>query len=434
MRLGQAGLGTIGAPLAQALARGRVPGARLCQLAVRTPGRPRQLGLAHIPQAASLLALARAKELDAVVELIGGADRPALGFVRAALQAGKHVITANKALLARHGAELAALAEANKVGLYYEAAIGGGIPIVKSLRESLVGNRVRSLFGILNGTCNFILSEMEARDLAFADALKAAQKLGLAESNPSADISGADAAQKLALLSSLAFGVKPEDTIAPQGIAQIGLLDMRWAADLGCRIRLLARAEMRGKSLLQEVRPMLVPSAHLLAHMEKARNAIFVRAEPAGLLLLEGEGAGPGPTISSLLADVHDCAAARRMLPFGRSARQWRAPPRLDGAQMRRAWYLRVWMRDEAGSMARASRALAEERVSLSEVVQRHAPPRPAPGQADAPAGMVPVLFVTHACAADAVERACARLRRARVIARDSLLLPLFAESATRKT
>lgn len=421
MRLGQAGLGTIGAPLAQALARGRVPGVRLCRLAVRRRLRPQRLGLGQIAQAASLMEMARDPELDAVVELLGGADGAALQFVRAALTAGKPVITANKALLAKHGSALAQLAEAQKVGLYYEAAIGGGIPIVKTLRESLVGTRVRAVFGILNGTCNFILSEMEARGLAFADALKAAQRLGLAEPNPEADISGADAAQKLALLSSLAFGVKPQDSIRPIGIAQIGLSDMRWAAELGYRIRLLARAEQKGRQLIQEVGPMLVPAAHLLAHMEKARNAIFLRAEPIGTLLLEGEGAGPGPTVASLLADVSDCAAARPLWPFARAARHWRALPL--GAPARRAWYLRVGMRDEAGSMAQVSRVLAQERVSLQEVVQRAPQPR---------AASVPVVFVTHACAADAIARARAQLLKRRLIARDSLLLPLFAESATR--
>jgi homoserine dehydrogenase len=407
-RIGVAGLGTVGGGLLGFLAErpdyapagGR---AVVTGVSARSRSRPRPVDISNLAWFDDPVALAQSPDIDIFVELVGGSDGPAKAAVEAALQAGKAVVTANKALIAEHGAELAALAEAKGVPLLFEAAVMGGVPAVKTVREALVGEDIRSLSGILNGTCNYILTEMESSGSAFADVLAEAQRLGYAEADPTMDVGGFDAAHKITILAALAFGGAPNYAAAEvEGITSVDLLDIRLAGDLGYRVKLIASAERAGEGARVRVRPFLVRKDHPIAQANGALNALFIEGERIGRIFLQGPGAGAGPTAAAVAADIADVMTGGLRPVFqGPAAGLSPCAPSAGSAAAGRA-YIRVMVRDEPGVLAAVSEELAEAGVSIESFLQK--PPGEAPG--------VPIVMTTHAVAESVLEAAVARIGR----------------------
>lgn len=398
LRIGVAGLGTVGVGVLKILADRRdflaAASGRAFELAAvsaRDASKDRGIDLADVRFETDARALATAGDIDVVVELIGGADGIARELVETALSNGKHVVTANKALIAQHGIALARVAEQRGVALNYEAAVAGGIPIVKALREGLAANEITSVVGILNGTCNYILTEMEATGRDFTDVLKEAQALGYAEADPSFDVGGIDAAHKLAILASLAFGQEVAfDNVHVEGIEKITATDIKFAAEFGYKIKLLGIAIRGQDGIEQRVHPALVPEGSPLAAVSGVFNAVAVRGDRVGLLVLEGRGAGEGPTASAVLSDLVDIARGLVMPPFIVPTSHLKPPARTTVDASRSAYYLRFSAIDRAGSMADITRALAQASVSIERIVQRGE-------RREGDAGRMPVVFVTHA-------------------------------------
>ena len=352
--------------------------------------------------------------VDVVVELIGGSEHPARGLVLSALQAGKPVVTANKALLARHGVELAQAAEQGGATLGFEAAVAGGIPIIKTLREGLAANRIRRVAGILNGTCNFILTSMRERGREFADVLAEAQKLGYAEADPSFDIDGVDAAHKLAILAALAFG-RPVDFAAVhvEGIRNVSALDIAFAKELGYRIKLLGIARRTEAGIETRVHPCMVPENSPLARVDGVYNAVVAEGDFVGRVMLEGRGAGAGPTASAVVADLIDVARGRAAPVWGADGASLAATPSVPMSAYVGAYYLRLMVVDRPGVIADVAGALRDSGVSLESMLQHGR----APGEA------VPIVLVTHETkesqmriAIDRIERLESVLERPSVI------------------
>jgi homoserine dehydrogenase len=399
LRLGVAGLGTVGAALLklldrQANALAERTGRRIAVTAVaaRDRGKARDLDLARFDWVSDPVALAASPEIDVFVELIGGADGVALAAVETALQEGKAVVTANKALLAKHGLHLGRLAESKGVALGFEASVAGGIPIIKTLRDSLAGNSVSRVYGILNGTCNYILSRMETEQLSFAQCLAEAQRLGYAEADPSFDIGGYDTAHKLAILTALAFGTEiAPDAIAVEGIEQITLADISAAAELGYRIKLLGVAARTPAGIEQRVHPTMVPRSSAIAQVMGVTNAVTIDADAVQELTLVGPGAGGMATASSVVADIADIARGLRLPPFGMSMASL-TPPRRAALQTHEGgYYIRLSVYDRPGAAAAIATRMAERTISLESIVQRRRP-----GEQKG-ATAVPVILITHA-------------------------------------
>ena len=380
IRLGVAGLGTVGCGLIQLLARhgermGAQVGAKLEVKGVsardRNKARSIELG-ADVRWFDDPVALAGSDQVDLFVELIGGSEGVARQAVMAALEAGKPVVTANKALLADHGTELAALAEKNGVAVAFEGAVAGGIPVIKALREALIGNEVTRVYGILNGTCNYILTRMQAEGLAFGDVLKDAQALGYAEADPSFDVGGFDTAHKLSLLTTLAFGTEVAfDQVHVEGIEGITPADIEAADDLGYRIKLLGVAMKTDSGIEQRVHPAMVAKASAIAQVSGVTNGVAIDGDFVGDILLVGPGAGAHATASAVAADIADVARGCGMAPFITPAAQLKSYVR---AQLRRhqgAYYLRLSVYDRPGAMAAIAKRMAEQNVSLESIVQR---------------------------------------------------------------
>ena len=328
------------------------------------------------------MALARDPGNDVFVELIGGADGVAHASVEAAIDAGKHVVTANKALLARHGVALARAAEEKGVSLNFEAAAAGGIPIIKTLREALAGNTVNRVYGILNGTCNYILTRMEQERLSFAECLAAAQRLGYAEADPTFDIEGHDTAHKLALLTAIAFGTEIDaESIYVEGISSITPADIEAADELGYRIKLLGVASRTDSGIEQRVHPTMVPKSSAIARIDGVTNAVAVEADFVGQLVLSGPGAGGDATASSVMSDIADIARGDRVGTFGRPASSLE-PYRKAGIRRHEGgYYIRLSVYDRPGAFAAIAQRMADAQISLESIVQRRraaAPTRPA--------------------------------------------------------
>ena len=394
VRVGLIGLGTVGAEAARTLAdHADVITARagapvvVTEVSARSRSKDRGIDISEATWRDDPSQLATSDDVDIVVELVGGEDGPALAAVEAALAAGKHVVTANKAMIAKHGARLAALAEANGVQLAFEAAVAGGIPILKALKEGLAGNKVERVYGILNGTCNFILTEMLSTGRAFDDVLKEAQDLGYAEADPGFDIDGVDAAQKLAILSAIAFGAAPDfDAVETSGIRNVSALDITFAAELGYRIRLLGVADKSATGVEQRVSACLVAETADLARIDGVTNAVMVDAHPVGQALLVGPGAGGGATASSVLGDIIDIAAGRTARAFGRDAAGLGALQATPIADRHGAYYIRLNVIDRPGVIADVAGVLGQYGVSIKSVLQHGRQP-------DEP---VPVVMTTH--------------------------------------
>lgn len=416
LRIGLAGLGTVGATVAARLLVGAVHGATLVCVSARDPRRDRGVNLSGVSFFTDPMQLVASDNVDVVVELIGGADGQALDLVMAALKAGKSVVTANKAMLAAHADSLSALSVTKNIALAFEAAIAGGIPVVKTLREGLAGNDVRNITGILNGTCNYILSRMERDGLDFEAALHEAQEKGFAEADPTLDISGVDTGQKLALLSALAFQRPPDMARLPvTGIERITAQDIFFAGQFGYVIRLIGWAQLASDGVCQRVAPVLVPVGSMLAQTHDELNAVMLTGEPVGKIFLQGSGAGGGATASAVLADIADLSLGFGRPLFAKNTRQMRTPVSLTMPDC--AHYLRLALADRPGSMARATQILAENGVSIEEVVQRSS------NEGDS---FLPVVFITHKVDESSLNGALEALRQQKDVCEDVLSLSIF--------
>ena len=432
LRVALAGLGTVGGGVvrlldanAELIARRAGRPIEVVAVSARDRSRARDFDLNRFRWTDDSAELARAPDVDVVAELVGGADGPALVLARAALGAGKGLVTANKAMLAHHGLELAAAAEAAGAALKFEAAVAGGVPVVKGLREGAAANRIARVYGVLNGTCNFILSTMEATGRDFADVLAEAQRNGFAEADPSFDIDGIDAAHKLAMLASLAFGTRPAFAdVAAHGVRRVLAADIAEAAALGHRVRLLGVAEADGpdgdRSLFQRVHPHLVPLAHPLAHVTGATNAVVVEGDFVGRLLFQGAGAGAGPTASAVVADLIDIARGEWGPPFGMPAAALVALPAADPGERRGRAYLRFTVADRVGVLAEIAAAMRDAGVSIESLIQRGPPDE---GGED---GHVLVAIVTHDGPERCVAAALERLRGSASLAGAPLWMPIL--------
>ncbi|RYE34644.1 MAG: homoserine dehydrogenase [Hyphomicrobiales bacterium] len=418
LRVGLAGLGTVGASTLRILRRQENALAARCGRTIRVTAvsardrhRDRGIDLGGFAWFDDPVALANSDEIDCFVELIGGSDGPAKQAVEAALSAGKHVVTANKALLAAHGVALAELAESNGVALAFEASSAGGIPVVKTLREALVGNNVGRISGILNGTCNYILSRMEQEGLTFEDCLKDAQRLGYAEADPTFDVEGFDTAHKLAILTSLAFGTKIDaEAIHVEGISAITPLDLKMADDLGYRIKLLGVAERTKTGIEQRVHPTMVPKSSPIAQVMGVLNAVSVDADAVREITLVGPGAGGDPTASAVVADIADVARGTAGLPFGLPVARLEEPKRAPMQRHEGGYYVRLAVADRPGAAAAIATRMAQADISLESIVQRRSPEavtRDPGGRSGAP---VPVVLITYATSESAIRAALERV------------------------
>ena len=408
LKIALAGLGTVGAGVIRLLDANR-------DLITRRAGRPievvavsardrakdRGVDIARFEWVDDTTALARHPGCDVVVELVGGSDGPALTLARATLDNSRAFVTANKAMIAHHGLDLARLAEAKGVPLKYEAAVAGGIPVIKGLREGAAANELSQVYGILNGTCNFILTKMEEEGRDFAEVLAEAQALGFAEADPSFDIDGVDAAHKLSILATLAFGTALAfDDVAITGIRHIIAADIAEAKALGYRVRLVGVAEANANGLFQRVHPLLVPIAHPLSHVVGSLNAVVAEGNFVGRLFFQGRGAGDGPTASAVVADLIDIARGEYGPPFAMPADQLTTLAPADTGNRRARAYLRFSVVDKPGVLAEIAAAMRDAGVSIESLIQRGANPD----------GSVLVAIVTHEGPERSVAQALERL------------------------
>ncbi|WP_150524482.1 homoserine dehydrogenase [Roseibium sediminis] len=410
LKVGVAGLGTVGASVV------RLIGKHSAQLAKRTGKtlevtavsardrtRDRGVDLSAMTWFTDPVDMAKTADIDIFVELVGGDSGAAEDSVRAALSRGIHVVTANKALLAKHGVSLAVLAEENNASLNYEAAVAGGIPIVKTMRETLAGNEVSRVYGILNGTCNYILTRMEAEGISFEDCLADAQRLGYAEADPTFDIEGNDTAHKLAILTSLAFGTKiSDDTIYIEGITSITTADIQAADELGYRIKLLGVAQKTETGIEQRVHPTMVPKSSAIARIDGVLNAVAVDGDFVGEVILVGPGAGGNATASSVVADIADIARGDRTPVLGMPAVDLADYTRAGMRKHEGGYYIRLSVYDRPGAFATIASCMGEKGISLESIVQRRGEAR-ANTPKDEPQ---PVILITYETTEEAVKEA----------------------------
>ncbi|HEY8287679.1 MAG TPA: homoserine dehydrogenase [Acetobacteraceae bacterium] len=420
-----AGLGTVGGGLLHLLrdnaeivaARAGRPIA-VTAVSARDRSKDRGVSLAGLRWYEDPVALAADPAIDVVVELIGGSDGPARALAEAAIRAGKPLVTANKALLAVHGASLAGLAEEHGVALGFEAAVAGGIPVIKALREGLAGNQLTRVAGILNGTCNYILTQMRERGREFAEVLADAQKLGYAEADPSFDIDGIDAAHKLAILAALAFGRPVSfESVYVEGIRRVSSVDIAFATELGYRIKLLGIARRTDGGIETRVHPCMVPQSAPIARVDGVFNAVVAEGDFVGRVMLEGRGAGAGPTASAVVADLIDIARNRHTPVWGAAADALSNAPSLPMSAHVGPYYLRLMVVDRPGVIADVTAVLRDHRISLESMLQRGR----SPGEA------VPVVLVTHETEESAMRSALERIAALNTVMEDPALIRIEA-------
>ncbi len=424
LRVALAGLGTVGGGVIRLLDANRDLITRRAGRAIevvavsaRDRSKDRGLDLSRFAWVDDTRELAAQDGADVVVELIGGSDGPALTLARATLAAGKGFVTANKAMLAHHGLELAQAAETAGVPLKFEAAVAGGIPVIKGLREGAAANAISRVYGILNGTCNFILSKMEAEGRDFAEVLAEAQALGYAESDPSFDIDGIDAAHKLSILASIAFGTQPAFAdVSATGVRHVIAADIAEAAALGYKVRLVGIAEAGKDGLFQRVHPHLVPIDHPLAHVTGSLNAVVAEGNFVGRLFFQGAGAGDGPTASAVVADLIDIARGEYGPPYAMPVAALTAEPKADSGERRGRAYLRFTVQDKVGVLAEIAAAMRDAGVSIESLIQRGV-------TAD---GSVIVAIVTHEGPERAVAQALEKLRGSQSLAGQPLWMHIL--------
>ena len=410
LRLGLGGVGVVGSGLARLLHRqsnalavraGRSLAVTAYSARDEVDGLP-ALGGARFYE--NVVQMAAEGAFDVFVELMGGADGDALESVKAALRRGLPVVTANKAMLAKHGLELAALSETHSAPLFYEASVGGGIPVIKTLRESLAGNAIERVSGILNGTCNYILSRMETEDLPFDVCLADAQRLGYAEADPTFDVGGFDTAHKLAIIASLAFGSKVDGSaVSVEGIESITLADLTAADELGFRIKLLGVAERTPHGVEQRVHPTMVAKSAPLAQTMGVLNAVSIDGDAIGTLTLIGPGAGGDATASAVASDLVDVARGTRLPVFGRPAALLADADRVAMQRHEGGYYVRLTVVDRPGAMGAIAARFGERMISLEAIMQKRAT------KESAAAGVVPVVLMTHGTTEASIRDALAR-------------------------
>ncbi|MBF9035063.1 homoserine dehydrogenase [Rhodobacterales bacterium HKCCE2091] len=402
LRLGIAGLGTVGAGVVKIVQRQKqLLSARagrpieISAVSARSRDKDRGVSLDRYGWEDDPVALAKRADVDVFVELVGGDDGPAKAAVEAAIATGKHVVTANKAMLAHHGQPLAEAAENAGVSLRYEAAVAGGIPVIKALTEGLAGNGISRVMGVMNGTCNYILTRMDDAGLTYEEAFAEADGLGYLEADPELDVGGIDAAHKLSILAAIAFGTRVDfDAVALEGIGAITIEDIRRAGDMGYKIKLLGVAQMTGRGLEQRMSPCLVPDTSPLGQLVGGTNMVVLEGDAVGQVVLRGAGAGEGPTASAVLADVMDIARGVRLPTFGQPAATL-AAPKPASAQSPGAYYLRLLLTDKPGALAKVATVLGEAGISIDRMRQY-----------DHPGDLAPVLIVTHKTARPNLDRA----------------------------
>jgi len=402
LRLGIAGLGTVGAGVVKIVQRkaelltartGR--SIQITAISARNRDKDRGVRLNDYAWEDDPVALATRDDVDVFVELMGGADGPAKAATEAAIKAGKDVITANKAMLAIHGQALASEAEATNVALRFEAAVAGGIPVVKALTEGLAGNEVTRVMGVMNGTCNYILTRMESAGLPYDKVFQEASDLGFLEADPNLDVGGIDAGHKLALLSSIAFGTQVDfHSVELEGIQRIEIADIEQAADMGFRIKLLGVAQMTGRGLEQRMSPCLVPANSPLGQLEGGTNMVVLEGDEVGQIVLRGAGAGEGPTASAVMSDVIDIARGTRLSTFGQAAHSLTVPTPAKSA-VPAPYYIRMQLQDKPGALAKVATVLGDAGLSIDRMRQyQHNQ------------GTAPVLIVTHKTTREALDTA----------------------------
>lgn len=430
LRIALAGLGTVGTGVIRLLqenaaliaARAGRPITVTC-VSARDRLRDRGVDLSGFAWEDDMTALAGRDDVDVVVELVGGSDGPALTLARKTLGGGKALVTANKAMIAHHGMELARLSETNRVALRFEAAVAGGIPVVKGLREGAAANAIERIYGILNGTANYILSTMEATGADFASTLKEAQALGYAEADPTFDIEGVDAAHKLSILAAIAFGTVVDfPSVACEGISRVRAADIAQADALGYVIRLIGMADIEDNDgtsgLLQTVQPCLVPKDHPLAHVTGATNAVVAEGNFAGRLLFQGAGAGDGPTASAVVADLIDIARGDSGVPFSVPVEALVAMTPAQTGHRTGQTYLRFTVTDRPGVLAEITAAMRDAEVSIESLIQQ--------GRANN-GGEVLVAMVTHDGPEGAVTKAIELLRDSASLTAPPLVMQIIA-------
>ena len=417
LRIGVAGLGNVGATLVQIIQKDgeeltRKLGRQIVVTAVcaRSRSRDRGIDTSELAWFDDPVALAKSDKIDLFVELIGGEDGPALAAVSAALELGRPVVTANKALLARHGVALARTAEKADTQLGFEAAVAGGIPVIKTLREGLGSARVARVYGIMNGTCNYILSRMGAEGISFADCLADAQKLGYAEADPTFDVEGFDTAHKLAILSSLCFGCEiAPDEIFVEGITTISQADIKVADDLGYKIKLLGIAQRNADGIEQRVHPTMVPKTSSIAGVDGVMNAVALETDHVAQLLLAGPGAGGPPTASSVLSDILDIARGTHVPPLGVPSDELTPYRQASMRAHEGGYYIRLNVRDVPGAFASIASRMGAAGISLESVIQRPDLRVTEPGLAGTDTRTV--VLLTHSTLEQQVREALAQIK-----------------------
>jgi homoserine dehydrogenase len=423
LRLGIAGLGTVGTGVVRLVqteaaliaARAGRP-VEVVAVSARDRRKARDVDLSAYAWEDDPVALARRADVDVFVELMGGDSGPAKAATEAAIAAGKDVVTANKALLAHHGQALAEAAEAKGRCIRFEAAVAGGIPVIKALTEGLAANRIRRVMGVMNGTCNYILTRMESAGLPYETVFEEARALGYLEADPSLDVDGIDAGHKLSLLAAIAFGTRVSfDAVELEGIGRVAIEDIRHAADMGYRIKLLGVAQLTGRGLEQRMSPCLVPSDSPLGQLQGGTNMVVIDGAAVGQIVLRGPGAGEGPTASAVMGDVIDLARGFRMPVFGQPAASL-ADPVAAAVAAPAPFYLRMRLMDKPGALAKVATVLGDAGVSIDRMRQRAHDE-----------GTAPVLIVTHRCTRDALDHALARMPDTGVVVGEPVALRIEA-------
>lgn len=412
LRLGIAGLGTVGIGVVKIIqnhadllaARSGRP-VQITAISARDRKKNRDADLSGFAWEDDAVALAQRDDVDVFVELIGGDSGIARDAIEAALAAGKDVVTANKALLALHGQALAEAAEKRGRVIRFEAAVAGGIPVIKTLTESLAGNRIKRVMGVMNGTCNYILTRMQSSGLPYAHIFEEARRLGYLEADPTLDVGGIDASHKLAILASIAFGTRPAfDSVEIEGIERVSSDDIQRAADMGYRIKLLGVAQMTPRGLEQRMSPCLVPCESPIGQLEGGTNMVVIEGDAVGQIVLRGAGAGEGPTASAVMSDIVEIARGVRLPVFGQRADTLQAPQAARTA-VPAAYYIRLTLADKPGALAKVATVLGDAGISIDRMRQygHHS-------------GAAPVLIVTHKTTPDAIDHAIEALPRTGVI------------------
>jgi homoserine dehydrogenase len=419
LRIAIAGLGTVGAGVVKILRR-KAPlleartgrSLELVAVSARSRGKDRGVSLDAYGWEDDPVALATRDDVDIFVELMGGEDGPAKAATEAALAAGKDVVTANKAMLALHGQALAEAAESAGRVLRFEAAVAGGIPVVKSLTEGLAGNDMTRVLGVMNGSCNYILTRMEDAGLSYEEVFDEANALGFLEADPELDVGGIDAAHKLALLSSIAFGTKVDFAgVEIEGIGAVSIDDIHRAGDMGYRIKLLGVAQMTGRGLEQRMTPCLVPKSSPMGQLKGGTNMVVLEGDQVEQIVLRGPGAGEGPTASAVISDIIEIARGTRLSTFGQPAATL-APATAAASATPAPYYLRMSLVDKPGALAKIATALGDHGISIDRMRQYNHT-----------GGHAPVLIVTHKTSRSALRDAIGAMHATGVMAGDPVAL-----------